>query len=156
MGLRVLIILLPLSYYNSVCFSQDVYSIEKIELTNQPLLKAAEDYILEWQDALEYYGVVVMYCDFDNERYFLSYIMFKDEVVDRPPSFFMQIRKKVVLIYTGFEKNLNFQPKSFDKLFKVANKALAVPPTAISYDPVFWKITFEGNQYVKTVVDSIP
>lgn len=65
------------------------------------------------------------------------------------------IHKRIVLVYTGFESELNFDALSGKELLKNAEEFFE-DPRAMLYHADIWKITFESDRYKKEQVDRIP
>jgi len=141
---------------NGYCQSK-AYSIQRIELIDPNFKKAIEDYIKDRKEELQYGGVIQVISDPMNICYYFTYRMFLREIQSNPPSFFAVCDKKIVLIYTGFERQLFFDEKtSFKDLLRESKNAFMSPEAQISYDPVMWKITYNGQQYQSVRVDEIP
>jgi hypothetical protein len=134
---------------------QKPFIIQKINLKNQSLLKAIDDYLTEYKDDLEPGGVLVVKIDPAKKYYYITRKMFADEITEWLPSFYSIYKKRVILIYTGFESNIFFEKESSIELFKAANKYF-VDPHGFLYEGIVWRITIDNDSYIKEEVNGIP
>ena len=135
--------------------AQEFYRVPQISLTNKFLLESLDDYLREYSDDLDQMGVIVLTYDPQNKCYYLTHKMFRTEVEKWLPSFYTIYNKRIVLVYTGFESELNFDALSGKELLKNAEEFFE-DPRAMLYHADIWKITFESDRYKKEQVDRIP
>lgn len=135
--------------------ANDGYIIPRIESKNEALLKSLDNYLREYEEDLDKIGVLVLKYDPLNRCYYLTHRMYKDEIAKWLPSYYTIYHERIVVIYTGFESELNFQDESSNELFKIS-ETFFVDPSALNYHADIWKITIENNKYRKEKVDTIP
>jgi hypothetical protein len=139
----------------SVCCAQDAYRVHKIALKSKPLIELIKDYCHEYKDDIDQFGVIALKYDPTNKCYYLTHRMYKKEVEEWLPSFYSILNDRVILIYTGFESELNIQKENNIELLKTAEKFLLDPRTLI-YHASIWKLTINGDKYNKEDVERIP
>lgn len=141
----------------SVCYGQadGPYQITKVSIDNDNFIRSIGVYIEEFKDDLNV-GTLILKFDDVNDRFYISFLVYKEEVVARPPSFYSVIDGNIVLIYTGFESYLQYDEKSFNQLFSDTHSHLHDLPITILYDPIVWRVNAKGQNFEKEVIDEIP
>lgn len=131
------------------------FVIQQINIKSQSVLKAIDDYLTEYKDDLEQGGVIVVKVDPVKKYYYITRKMFAVEIMEWLPSFYSIYKKRVILVYTGFESNIIFEKESSVELLKAADKFL-VNPLGFFYEGIIWRIASDSDSYKKEIVKSIP
>ncbi len=116
-----------------------------------------------WLENLSEKGKGVIMADFgnyDNTSTFIIYSVLSEDIKKSPPNHDTMLRKVPVLFYTGLERHILFDsvylsnlekdvsPFLYEFVVDDENNILQLPP---NYNPVVWKIEFEGDSLIKEV-----
>jgi hypothetical protein len=149
-----LVLILILVVHDGFC--QQTHTIPKVTIKDRGLLLAIDEYHHTFAREMNEGKAVmiVRYIRTGDEKYFLAYKVYRDEVQRDPPSFYSVVNGKVVLLYTGLERNMQFSDPSFKMLFKDLKDFLT--ETEILYNPVIWEVVSKPDGFEKKVVSALP